>query len=153
MYVELCTFITEITLILVLLTEWNTNQRRIAAPRDPTARSTKPSLFMSIVPWILRPKYSRPGARSAAAILWETDRGGDLSKQQQQQQQQIKAVIGLVMCAVKHIVSSFKTCRFKRIYSRIIRKQTRKIVFLEIEFLSGTVSSSQWLMTKRQTRV
>lgn len=25
---------------------------------------------MSIVPWMLRPKYCRPGAKSAAAILW-----------------------------------------------------------------------------------
>lgn len=57
----------------VLFSGRNTNQRRTAAPREPTAKSTEPSLFMSIVPWILRPKYCRPGAKSAAAILWETE--------------------------------------------------------------------------------
>lgn len=56
-----------------LFTGWNTNQRRTTAPREPTARSTKSSSFMSIVPWILRPKYCKPGAKSAAAILWKTD--------------------------------------------------------------------------------
>lgn len=62
------------------LLDVNTNQSRTAAPREPTARSTEPSLFMSIVPWMLRPKYCRPGAKSTAAILWETDTGRDLSK-------------------------------------------------------------------------
>lgn len=61
-------------------TGWNTNQRRTAAPREPTARSTEPSSFISIVPWILRPKYCRPGAKSAAAILWDTQRGKGLSE-------------------------------------------------------------------------
>lgn len=77
---QLNEWLTFIFLTAVFFTGWNTNQRRIAAPREPTARSTEPSLFMSIVPWILRPKYCRPGAKSAAAILWETDRRRDLSE-------------------------------------------------------------------------
>lgn len=56
--------------VLCFLSGQNTYQRRTTAPREPTARSTDPSLFMSITPWMLRPKYCRPGAKSAAAILW-----------------------------------------------------------------------------------
>lgn len=83
---------------------WNTNQRRTAAPREPTARSTEPSLFMSIVPWILRPKYCRPGAKSAAAILWKTERGRNLSKHYNDKhglQCYDKHIIRAVICAIK----------------------------------------------------
>lgn len=42
-----------------------------ALPSEPTAKSTSPSSFRSSCPWMLHPKYIRPGARSAAAIRWK----------------------------------------------------------------------------------
>lgn len=51
-----------------------TNHKITALPRPPTARSTSPSSLRSSSPWMLQPKYWRPGASSEAAILWGTER-------------------------------------------------------------------------------
>lgn len=75
-----CTFPSSFALSFFFQPAVNTNHSRTAAPREPTARSTEPSLFMSIVPWMLRPKYCSPGAKSTAAILWERHAGGDPSE-------------------------------------------------------------------------
>lgn len=45
-----------------------------AAPRAPTARSTRPSALMSRTPWILWPKYFRPAEKVAAERRWRRRR-------------------------------------------------------------------------------